>query len=164
MSQRLGAALLAMVIAVWLAPAASFAQDFPSRAITIIVAQPPGGGTDIISRIFAQRLSERRSVLGHYSNEDRAGDLIFDLQTRDLRECGSLVVEATGERAAQIRRAGAQAGARTQVERGVVVDAADARGFLEVDIVADRRPDGEIEFAELWCGNAEGVRQRRDTI
>ena len=76
MSQRLGAALLAMVIAVWLAPAASFAQDFPSRAITIIVAQPPGGGTDIISRIFAQRLSEQLGKPVVVENKPGAGTIV----------------------------------------------------------------------------------------
>ncbi len=33
------------------------AQEFPTRPITIIVPQPPGGGTDIISRVVGQQLS-----------------------------------------------------------------------------------------------------------
>jgi tripartite-type tricarboxylate transporter receptor subunit TctC len=33
------------------------AQEFPTRPVTIIVPQPPGGGTDIISRVVGQQLS-----------------------------------------------------------------------------------------------------------
>jgi len=76
MSRRLTAALLALVIAAWFAPAASFAQDFPSRAITIIVAQPPGGGTDIISRIFAQQLSEQLGKPVVVENKPGAGTIV----------------------------------------------------------------------------------------
>jgi len=76
MSRRLAAALLALVIATWLAPAASSAQDFPSRAITIIVAQPPGGGTDIISRIFAQQLSEQLGKPVVVENKPGAGTIV----------------------------------------------------------------------------------------
>ena len=35
------------------------AETFPSRPVTIIVAFPPGGGTDIVARKLAQRLSVR---------------------------------------------------------------------------------------------------------
>ena len=76
MSRRLAAALLALVIATWLAPAVSSAQDFPSRAITIIVAQPPGGGTDIISRIFAQQLSEQLGKPVVVENKPGAGTIV----------------------------------------------------------------------------------------
>ena len=36
----------------------AFAQDYPSRPVKIIVPYSPGGSTDIIGRIVAQRLSE----------------------------------------------------------------------------------------------------------
>src|SRR6266853_5906375 len=36
-------------------------QQYPSKPVKIIVAFPPGGGTDITGRFFAQRLT---SVLG----------------------------------------------------------------------------------------------------
>lgn len=44
-----------------LAGAAS-AQDYPSRRINMIASFPPGGGTDFLARLVAQRLSERWNV------------------------------------------------------------------------------------------------------
>ena len=48
--------LLALGLAV--APALLQAQDFPSRAIKIIVPNPPGGAGDITARLVGQKLSE----------------------------------------------------------------------------------------------------------
>ncbi len=61
------AALLAIAI-----PLAAFAQtDYPSKPVKIIVPFSPGGATDIITRLVAQRLSEewKQSVVV----ENRAG-------------------------------------------------------------------------------------------
>jgi len=38
--------------------AAQVAEPFPSRPVRIIVAFPPGGGTDIVARVLGQKLSE----------------------------------------------------------------------------------------------------------
>ncbi|MDO9165845.1 MAG: tripartite tricarboxylate transporter substrate binding protein [Rhodoferax sp.] len=50
----------------WLALAAltitasgAFAQDFPSRPVKILVPQTPGGASDALARIIAQKLSEK---------------------------------------------------------------------------------------------------------
>jgi tripartite-type tricarboxylate transporter receptor subunit TctC len=40
------------------AAAAQTAEPFPSRAVRIIVAFPPGGGTDIVARVLGAKLSE----------------------------------------------------------------------------------------------------------
>jgi len=52
--RRLG---LALAIVVALVPWPATAQDFPSRAITMIVPFPPGGGNDTMARIVASKLS-----------------------------------------------------------------------------------------------------------
>ena len=39
--------------------AAAYAQDYPTKPIKIIVPNPPGGGPDVIARIFAERFQEK---------------------------------------------------------------------------------------------------------
>jgi len=36
---------------------AAFAQDYPTRTITLVVPYPPGGGVDTLARVVAERLS-----------------------------------------------------------------------------------------------------------
>ena len=43
---------------VFLYPALAAAQDFPNKAIRMIVPFPPGGPNDIIARVVAQRMAE----------------------------------------------------------------------------------------------------------
>ena len=47
-----------VLVAAWLVSAAAAAQGYPSKPIRYIVGFPPGGGTDIISRLIAQKMSE----------------------------------------------------------------------------------------------------------
>src|SRR5207249_3572472 len=39
-------------------PATAHAQVYPARPLRMIVAYPPGGGTDIVGRMLAQKLGE----------------------------------------------------------------------------------------------------------
>ena len=41
-----------------LASAASFAQDYPTKAIRLIVPFPPGGSTDLVARVVGQKMAD----------------------------------------------------------------------------------------------------------
>ncbi len=54
-----GAAIAAALVVCGFAAGPLFAEDYPSRPITDIVASTPGGGTDIVSRIVGEQLSKQ---------------------------------------------------------------------------------------------------------
>jgi tripartite-type tricarboxylate transporter receptor subunit TctC len=53
--------IAAIALTLFAAVAAAQAQTYPSRSITIVVPFPPGGSTDVIARVMAERM---RPVLG----------------------------------------------------------------------------------------------------
>jgi tripartite-type tricarboxylate transporter receptor subunit TctC len=59
----------------WLTDSA-LAQVYPTRPVTIIVAQPPGGGTDIIARIMADQLSKQLGQAFVVENRSGAGTVV----------------------------------------------------------------------------------------
>jgi len=75
MFNRRHAAAVAVALATFGLAAAS-AQDYPSRPITIIVPQPPGGGTDIISRLVGARLSDQLKQTVIIENKTGAGTVV----------------------------------------------------------------------------------------
>ena len=52
------------------------AQDWPARAVTMVVPFPPGGGTDVLGRIVGRRLSETLGKQVIIENVGGAGGMI----------------------------------------------------------------------------------------
>ena len=59
-----------------LASLPGLAQDYPNRAIRMIVPQPPGGGFDLVGRVVANKLSELLGSPVVVDNRSGAGTLI----------------------------------------------------------------------------------------
>jgi tripartite-type tricarboxylate transporter receptor subunit TctC len=58
------------------AGSAAFAQDWPTRPVTMVVPFAPGGGTDVLGRIVARRLSETLGQQVIVENIGGAGGMI----------------------------------------------------------------------------------------
>ena len=57
MIRRLCLSLVTCLVA--LSSSALCAQDFPTRTVRILVPQTPGGASDALARVVAQKLSEK---------------------------------------------------------------------------------------------------------
>jgi tripartite-type tricarboxylate transporter receptor subunit TctC len=55
---RVWIACISIALTAFMSGPASAQSDFPSRPITIIVPFPPGGSSDVVTRIVAQKLSD----------------------------------------------------------------------------------------------------------
>src|SRR5579864_6282593 len=75
MSKLHALAAAAALACIALAAQPLVADDYPSRPITDIVASTPGGGTDIVSRIFREQLSKQLGQPFVVENLPGAGSL-----------------------------------------------------------------------------------------
>src|SRR5204863_5495564 len=55
---------------------AAAAQDYPQRTVTIVVPYPPGGATDLMTRLLAEGLRERFKQSFVVENRPGAGTVI----------------------------------------------------------------------------------------
>ena len=51
----------------------AWAQDYPSRPVRVIVPFAPGGQTDVVARLIAQKLSDRLGKQFYIENAAGAG-------------------------------------------------------------------------------------------
>lgn len=76
-TQRIFAPLLSMALAAGMAPMAHGQTDtYPDRPITLVVAYPPGGSTDLTGRAVADQLSKKLGVPVIVENVGGAGGAI----------------------------------------------------------------------------------------
>jgi tripartite-type tricarboxylate transporter receptor subunit TctC len=68
--------LMATIAFVFLQTTLSFAQNFPNRPIKVIVTYPPGGSSDLITRLVGQKLGEHFGTPVLVENKAGAGSLI----------------------------------------------------------------------------------------
>jgi tripartite-type tricarboxylate transporter receptor subunit TctC len=68
------ASLIACAVAA--SPAALAQSAYPNKPITVVVSYPPGGDTDAIARLFAERLSQRLKQTVLVENRPGAGGTI----------------------------------------------------------------------------------------
>jgi len=92
---NLGAALAAAISALGIAlPGA--AQEYPARAVRLIVPFPPGGGTDYFGRILAQTLGENLGATFVVDNRGGAGGIIgTDLAARSKPDGYTILLVST---------------------------------------------------------------------
>ncbi|MBW8904682.1 MAG: tripartite tricarboxylate transporter substrate binding protein [Betaproteobacteria bacterium] len=71
MHRQLGFALVALVLAT-----SATAQNYPARPVKLLVPFPPGGNTDIVGRLIAQKLSDGFGQQVYVENRGGAGGTI----------------------------------------------------------------------------------------
>ncbi|HET7492944.1 MAG TPA: tripartite tricarboxylate transporter substrate binding protein [Bradyrhizobium sp.] len=146
-----------------LAPASVAAQDFPNRAIRLIVPFPPGGPVDIFARVIAQRMSELTKQTVLIDNRGGQGGVLGidalakakpDGYTIAIASTGSLAISPTMEKIAYDPLTDLQAITLIAKvpEMLVVANNVPARDMGELVALARAEP-GKLNFASSGPGS-----------
>ena len=94
------AAVAAVATIIVAAPNVVHAQEYPNRIVRIIVAQPPGGGTDTIARLVADQLAKQLGQPVIIENRPGAGFVVgTELAARATPDGYTLVIGLNGNMA-----------------------------------------------------------------
>ena len=89
--------ITAVALACAVATGTAFAQSWPSRAVKVVVPYPPGGPTDIVGRVVAQKLAEQTGQPFVVENRAGAGGNIgAEAVARSAPDGYTLLVGTTG--------------------------------------------------------------------
>jgi tripartite-type tricarboxylate transporter receptor subunit TctC len=162
LTTRMLAALLGGLF-VLLLPTLAAAQDFPNRAIKLIVPFPPGGPNDVIARVIGQRMSEllkqpviidNRGGAGGVLGTDAVAKAKPDGYTIVVTSAGALVISPGMEKVAYDTLKDLQP--ITQVakvpEMLVVATSVPASNMKELVDLAKAQP-GKLNFASSGPGS-----------
>jgi len=85
-----------ILAALLLFPCLALAQSFPARPVRIIVPFPPGGATDVMARVIAQKLSESWGQQAVVENKPGAsGSIGSDLVAKSAADGYTLLLQGT---------------------------------------------------------------------
>jgi tripartite-type tricarboxylate transporter receptor subunit TctC len=148
---------------VFLCPALAAAQDFPNKAIRMIVPFPPGGPNDIIARVVAQRMAEilkqpiiidNRSGQGGVVGTDVVAKSAPDGYTIAIASAGALAISPSMEKVAYdtLKDFAPVTLVATVPEMLVVATNVPANDLKELVALAKAQP-GKLNFASSGPGS-----------
>jgi tripartite-type tricarboxylate transporter receptor subunit TctC len=155
--------VLATALIVLLLPALAAAQDFPNKAIRLIVPFPAGGPNDIIARVVGQRMSElikqpvvieNRSGQGGVLGTDTVAKAKPDGYTIAISSAGALAISPNMEKIAYDTLKDLQPVTlvATVPEMLVVATNVPANNMKELVALAKAQP-GKLNFASTGPGS-----------
>jgi tripartite-type tricarboxylate transporter receptor subunit TctC len=162
MNRRIVAGAACLVTTVLAAAAPARAQDYPSQPIRMIVPFGPGGGSDIVARIIAQRMQEKLGQPVVIENKPGAGGTLGnELVARAMPDGYTIAIMTAGQIIAAVMNKGLRYDTRTAFEPIVQVATAGlviatrpdypAKSVAELVSAAKANP-GKVVFASPGYG------------
>jgi tripartite-type tricarboxylate transporter receptor subunit TctC len=75
-SRRTPATLVVVLLCAFVATATGWTQDYPTRPVTVVVPTGPGGGMEVVARLFAPKMEQRLGKPFVIENRPGAGTTI----------------------------------------------------------------------------------------